>query len=38
MCEFMSDKQSQQVQQQLNSMIRAGLDIDDLTMDALGIC
>ena len=35
MCEFMSDKQSQQVQQQLNSIIRAGLDIDDLTMDAL---
>ena len=35
MCEFMSDKQSQQVQQQLNSVIRAGLDIDDLTMDAL---
>ena len=31
----MSDKQSQQVQQQLNSIIRAGLDIDDLTMDAL---
>ena len=35
MCEFLSDKQSQQVQQQLNSVIRAGLDIDDLTMDAL---
>ena len=35
MCEFMSDKQSQQVQQQLNSIIRAGLDIDDLTLDAL---
>ena len=35
MCEFLSDKQSQQVQQQLNSIIRAGLDIDDLTMDAL---
>ena len=35
MCEFMSDKQSQQVQQQLNSVIRAGLVIDDLTMDAL---
>ena len=35
MCEFMSDKQSKQVQQQLNSIIRAGLDIDDLTMDAL---
>ena len=35
MCEFLSPKQSQQVQQQLNSIIRAGLDIDDLTMDAL---
>ena len=35
MCEFLSDKQSQQVQQQLNSIIRAGLDIDDLTLDAL---
>ena len=35
MCEFLSPKQSQQVQQQLNSVIRAGLDIDDLTMDAL---
>ena len=35
MCEFMSDKQSQQVQQQLNSVIRAGLVIDDLTLDAL---
>ena len=35
MCEFMSDKQSKQVQQQLNSVIRAGLVIDDLTMDAL---
>ena len=34
-CEFLSPKQSQQVQQQLNSVIRAGLDIDDLTMDAL---
>ena len=35
MCEFLTDKQSKQVQQQLNSIIRAGLDIDDLTMDAL---
>ena len=35
MCEFMSDKQSQQIQQQLNSVIRAGLVIDDLTLDAL---
>ena len=35
MCEFLSDKQSKQVQQQLNSIIRAGLVIDDLTMDAL---
>jgi hypothetical protein len=35
MCEFLTPKQSQQVQQQLNSVIRAGLDIDDLTMDAL---
>ena len=35
LCEFMSDKQSQQIQQQLNSVIRAGLDIDDLTIEAL---
>ncbi len=35
MCEFMDDKQSQQIQQQLNSVIRAGLVIDDLTLDAL---
>ena len=35
MCEFLSPKQSKQVQQQLNSVIRAGLVIDDLTMDAL---
>ena len=35
MCEFLNPKQSQQVQQQLNSVIRAGLHIDDLTMDAL---
>ena len=34
-CEFLTLKQSQQVQQQLNSIIRAGLDIDDLTLDAL---
>ena len=35
MCEFLTPKQSQQIQQQLNSVIRAGLDIDDLTQDAL---
>ena len=35
MCEFVTPKQSQQIQQQLNSVIRAGLDIDDLTLDAL---
>ena len=35
LCEFITDKQSRQVQQQLNSIIRAGLDIDDLTLDAL---
>ena len=35
LCEFVSDKQSQQIQQQLNSIIRAGLDIDDLTLEAL---
>ena len=34
-CEFLTDKQSRQVQQQLNSIIRAGLDIDDITLDAL---
>ena len=35
MCEFLTEKQSKQVQQQLNSIIRAGLDIDDLTFEAL---
>ncbi len=35
MCEFLSPKQSQQVQQQLTSVIRAGLAIDYLTMDEL---
>ena len=35
MCEFLTEKQSKQVQQQLNSIIRAGLDIDDLTQEAL---
>ena len=35
MCEFVTEKQSKQIQQQLNSVIRAGLDIDDLTQDAL---
>ena len=35
LCEFMSDKQSQQIQQQLNSIIRAGLVIDELTLEAL---
>ena len=34
-CEFLTDKQSRQVQQQLNSIIRAGLDIDDITLEAL---
>ena len=38
LCEFIDDKQSRQVQQQLNSIIRAGLDIDDLTLEALAIC
>ena len=35
MCEFLTPKQSQQIQQQLNSVIRAGLVIDELTLDAL---
>ena len=35
MCEFVTEKQSKQIQQQLNSVIRAGLVIDDLTQDAL---
>ena len=35
LCEFIDDKQSRQIQQQLNSIIRAGLDIDDLTLEAL---
>ena len=34
-CEFLTDKQSRQVQQQLNSVIRAGLDIDDITLEVL---
>jgi len=34
-CEFLTDKQSRQIQQQLNSVIRAGLDIDDITLEAL---
>ena len=35
LCEFVDDKQSRQIQQQLNSIIRAGLDIDELTLEAL---
>ena len=35
LCEFVNDKQSRQIQQQLNSIIRAGLDIDELTLEAL---
>jgi hypothetical protein len=35
LCEFVTPKQSQQIQQQLNSVIRAGLVIDELTLDAL---
>ena len=35
LCEFVDDKQSRQIQQQLNSIIRAGLDIDDITLEAL---
>ena len=35
LCEFITDKQSRQIQQQLNSVIRAGLVIDELTLDAL---
>ena len=35
LCEFVTPKQSQQIQQQLNSVIRAGLVIDELTQDAL---
>ena len=35
MCEFIDAKQSRQIQQQLNSIIRAGLDIDDITLEAL---
>ena len=38
MCEFLTPKQSQQVQQQLNSIIRAGLVIDDLTIGCACIC
>ena len=34
-CEFIDAKQSRQIQQQLNSIIRAGLDIDDITLEAL---
>ena len=35
MCEFIDAKQSRQIQQQLNSIIRAGHDIDDITLEAL---
>ena len=35
MCEFRLTSNHKQVQQQLNSIIRAGLDIDDLTQEAL---
>ena len=35
LCEFITEKQSRQIQQQLNSVIRAGLVIDELTLDAL---
>ena len=35
MCDFIDAKQSRQIQQQLNSIIRAGLDIDDITLEAL---
>ena len=35
MCEFLSDKQAKQITQQLNSIIRAGLVIDELTLETL---
>ena len=35
MCEFMTPKQSARVQKQLNQCIRNGIDIDDLTQDAI---
>ena len=34
-CESIDAKQSGQIQQQLNSIIRAGLDIDDIGLEAL---
>jgi len=35
LCEFVTPKQSQQIQKQLNACIRHSIDIDDLTQDAL---
>ena len=35
MCEFLTPKQSARVQKQLNACIREGIDIDDLTQDAI---
>ena len=38
LCEFVTPKQSQQIQQQLNSVIRAGLDIDELDSRCTRVC
>ena len=35
MCEFMTPKQSERVQRQLNACIRQGFPIDDITQDAI---
>ena len=35
LCEFVTPKQSQQIQKQLNACIRHSIDIDDLTQDAI---
>ena len=35
MCEFLSDKETTQIKKQLNACIREGIEIDDITIDAL---
>ena len=35
LCEFMDDKQSKKVKQQLNACIREGFPVDDITQDAI---
>ena len=35
LCEFLSDKETRQIKKQLNACIREGIEIDDITIDAL---